>query len=165
LANGYDELKLHPFFREIQWSTLHLQTPPPINSLPVKLVFEEDLIADEEAKRKKMQEEESEKWKKFLSDDEVILESGLVWKRKGRSVKKRQLILTNKTRILYVDSKKMILKGEIPWSANLRPEAKNNIAWFIHTPKRTYILEDIPGNAHRWVEAINKQLEMTGMKK
>ena len=54
--------------------------------------------------------------RKFLAEDEAILESGLVWKRKGRSVKKRQLILTNKTRILYIDTKKMALKGEIPWS-------------------------------------------------
>jgi len=163
-AHGYQELKAHPFFNGINWESLHLQIPS-INPLTAKLVFEEDVLAEEDAKRKKMQEEESEKWKKFLQGDEVILESGLVWKRKGRSVKKRQLILTNKTRIIYIDTKKMVQKGEIPWSANLRPEAKNNISWFIHTPKRTYILEDIPGNAHRWVEAINKQLEMTGMKK
>jgi len=97
--------------------------------------------------------------KKFLLEGEIIVESGLVWKRKGRSVKKRQLILTNKPRIIYIDTKKMVQKGEIPWSANLRPEAKNNTSWFIHTPKRTYILEDIQGNAYRWVDAINKQLE------
>jgi 3-phosphoinositide dependent protein kinase-1 len=66
-------------------------------------------------------------------NDEVILESGLVWKRKGRSVKKRQLILTNTPRIIYIDTKKMVLKGEIPWSSLLRPEAKNNVSWFIHT--------------------------------
>jgi len=103
-----------------------------------------------------MQDDEFEKWKKFLLEDEVILESGLVWKRKGRSVKKRQLILTNKPRVIYIDTKKMIQKGEIPWSANLRPEAKSNVNWFIHTPKRTFILEDIHGNAHRWVEAISR---------
>jgi len=94
-------------------------------------------------------------------EDESIIEAGLVWKRKGRSVKKRQLILTNKPRVLYIDTKKMVQKGEIPWSQNLRPEAKNNTAWFIHTPKRTYILEDIPGKAQRWVDAINKLLETT----
>ena len=105
-----------------------------------------------------MQEEEAEKWKKFLNNDEIILESGLVWKRKGRSVKKRQLILTNKPRIIYVDPKKMIMKGEVPWSQHLRPEAKNNVAWFIHTPKRTYILEDVVGNSQRWTDAINKAL-------
>jgi len=55
----------------------------------------------------------------------------------------------------------MVQKGEIPFTVNLRPEAKNNTAWFIHTPKRTFILEDITGNSQRWVDAINKQLEAT----
>jgi len=153
------DIQNHPFFKDTKFEILHTFTPPKIQPYPVKLVFEEDVLAEEEAKRKKMQEEESEKWKKFLEADEVILESGLVWKRKGRSVKKRQLILTNKPRIIYIDPKKMIQKGVIPWTPNIRPEVKNNTAWFIHTPRRTYILEDITGNAHRWVEAINKQLE------
>jgi len=156
---GYMELKCHPFFKDIDFETIHKQVPPPIKPYPQKLIFEEDVIAEEEAKRRKMQEEESERWKKFLEPDEIILESGLVWKRKGRSVKKRLLMLTNKPRIIYIDTKKMVRKGEIPWSTNLRPEAKNNVAWFIHTPKRTYILEDIPGNAQRWIEAIMKILD------
>jgi len=157
-VSNYTELKTHPFFKDIVWETLSKQTPPPLKPYQGKLVFEEDILYEEEAKRKKMQEEESEKWKKFLAKEEVILESGLVWKRKGRSVKKRQLILTNAPRLIYIDTKKMIQRGEIPWSNTLRPEAKNNTSWFIHTPRRTYILEDISGNSQRWVEAINKQL-------
>jgi len=152
-SSNYAELKKHPFFKGIDFENIHKQTPPTLKPYPTKLVFEDDMGA------KKMQEEESEKWKKFLMEDEVILESGLVWKRKGRSVKKRQLILTNKPRVIYIDTKKMVQKGEVPWSPNLRPEARNNTAWFIHTPKRTYILEDIPGKAQRWVDAINKVLE------
>lgn len=136
-ALGFKELKSHPFFKDIDFDKLPTTTPPPIQPYPNKLVFEEDVLAEEEAKRKKMQEEEAEKWKKFLANDEVILESGLVWKRKGRSVKKRQLILTNTPRIIYIDTKKMIQKGEIPWSNLLRPEAKNNVSWFIHTVRNS----------------------------
>lgn len=158
-AKDSGELKKHPFFEGIDFATLPTQQPPPIKPYPTKLIFQEDELAEEEANRQRMQREEGEKWRKFLQDGEVIIESGLVWKRKGRSVKKRQLILTNKTRIIYIDPKRMSQKGEIPWSINLRPEAKNSIAWFIHTPKRTYILEDIHGNAYRWVNAINKQLK------
>jgi len=156
---GYKELKEHAFFKDTNFETLSKQSPPPIKSYPQKLIFEEDTLQNDQSQRKKMQEEENDKWKKFLQPDEVILESGLVWKRKGRSVKKRQLLLTNKPRILYVDLKKMVIKGEVPWSANLKPEAKNNVAFFIHTPKRTYILEDIAGNAQRWVDAIAKILD------
>lgn len=56
------EMKNHPFFKDIKLETLHTITPPKIQPYPVKLVFEEDVLAEEEAKRKKMQEEESEKW-------------------------------------------------------------------------------------------------------
>lgn len=59
---SYDDLKKHPFFKGIDWENLHRQTPPPIRPLSVKLVFEEDVIAEEEDKRKKMQDEEAEKW-------------------------------------------------------------------------------------------------------
>ncbi len=142
---GYKELKEHPFFKDINFDTLSRQTPPTIKPYPQKLIFEEDTAINEQSLRRKMQEEESERWcdagcyvsntlrKKFLQPDEIILESGLVWKRKGRSVKKRELLLTNKPRIIYIDPKKMVLKGEVPWSSNLKPEAKNNVAWFIHT--------------------------------
>jgi len=152
---SYAELKSHPFFKGIDFTNIHTQTPPNLKPYPTKLIFEDDNIG------KEVKGEDREKWKKFLMEDESIIEAGLVWKRKGRSVKKRQLILTNKPRVLYIDTKKMVQKGEIPWSQNLRPEAKNNTAWFIHTPKRTYILEDIPGKAQRWVDAINKVLETT----
>ncbi|PRP82169.1 3-phosphoinositide-dependent protein kinase 1-like [Planoprotostelium fungivorum] len=159
---SFSELREHSFFSGIKWEDLHVQTPPQMKSSQIKMVFEEDVVAEEEAKRKKMQEEENEKWKKFLLDEkELILESGLIWKRKGRSVKKRQLILTNKPRLIYVDPKKMVLKGEIPWTSQLKPEAKNNTSWFVHTPKRTYILEDIPGKSQRWIDAINKQLNVS----
>lgn len=164
-AQGYGDLKAHPFFTENgiavgDWDSLHERDPPPIRPFPQKLVFKSDVDQEEDVKRRQMQEDQHEKWKKFLNDNEVILESGLVFKRRGRSVKKRHLLLTNTPRIFYIDTKKMQKKGEVPWSTNLRPEAKNNTAWFIHTPKRTYILDDVQGNSQRWVDAINKQLEL-----
>lgn len=130
----YKEIRDHPFFSWIQdWSQLSSQSPPPIQAPSLKIVFMDDIIQDKIAAKKKFQEEETEKWKKFLLKEEIILESGLVCKRKGTSVKKRQLILTNKPRILYIDPKKFVQKGEVPWSPHLRPEAKNNTSWFIHT--------------------------------
>jgi len=162
--SGYAELKKHNFFKAIDFATVHEKTPPPLKAFPKTLVFDEDVLAEKEAHNKKLQEEESKKWKKFLMEDELILVSGLVWKRKGRSVKKRQLLFTNKPRLIYVDVKKLVQKGEVPWSNTLRPEAKNAHDFFIHTPKRTYILEDIEGKAQRWVDGINKQLEVNGKK-
>jgi len=158
-AKDYKELKSHVFFKGINFETLSSMKPPTLKKFTGELVFVEDIIAEEEAKRKKISEEEGKKWKKFLMEDELILESGLVWKRKGRSVKKRQLILTNKPRIIYIDTKKNVQKGEVPWSTDIRPEARSKVNWFIHTPKRTYILEDMASDAERWVNAINKLLQ------
>ncbi len=134
---SYQDIRDHPFFSWIQdWSTLSSQTPPIIQAPTLKIIFTDDIIQDKLAAKKKFQEEETEKWKKFLLKDETIIESGLVCKRKGTSVKKRQLILTNKPRILYIDPKKLVQKGEVPWSIHLRPEAKNNTSWFIHTVRK-----------------------------
>jgi len=74
-------------------------------------------------------------------------------------VKKRQLILTDYPRLIYVDPDKMVQKGEIEWSETLRADLKNNRNFLIHTPNRVYVLEDISCNAQRWIDAINKQLQ------
>jgi len=52
----------------------------------------------------------------------------------------------------------MIQKGEIPWSDALKPEFKNKRNFFVHTPSRTYYLEDLSNNAKSWVDNINKIL-------
>lgn len=108
---GYDDLKKHQLFKPYDPTTIHTITPPPLKSFSKQLVFDEDVLAEKEAHNKKIQEEESKKWKKFLMEDELIVVSGLVWKRKGRSVKKRQLLFTNKPRLIYVDVKKLVQKG------------------------------------------------------
>jgi len=58
---------------------------------------------------------------------------GLVDKRKGLFAKRRQLILTDRPRLIYIDEEKMIQKGEIPWSDALKPEYKNKRNFFVHT--------------------------------
>eukprot|EP01133_Synstelium_polycarpum_P015416 gene15416-18283_t len=77
------------------------------------------------------------KWAQFLHTNEQIVESGLVWKKKGFSIKKRFLILTTEPRLIYIDPKKMEQKGEIPWSPSLKPEAKNTSNFVIQTVSRT----------------------------
>jgi hypothetical protein len=61
-ATDYSDLMMHPFFKDINFDLLSKQTPPPIKPYPQKLIFEEDVLAEEDAKRRKMQEEESERW-------------------------------------------------------------------------------------------------------
>lgn len=53
------------------------------------------------------------------------------------------LLLTTGPRLFYVDPANMVLKGEIPWSPELRVEAKNFRIFLVHTvsPQITQIFE------------------------
>jgi hypothetical protein len=64
---------------------------------------------------------------KFLFDDELIIHSGLVWKKKGGIYlpRKRQLCLTDYPRLIYIDHEKMQQKGEIAWSSKISVKCQN----------------------------------------
>lgn len=51
----------------------------------------------------------------------------------GLFARRRQLLLTEGPHLYYVDPVNRVLKGEIPWSLELRPEAKNFKTFFVHT--------------------------------
>ena len=53
-------------------------------------------------------------WGGFLKAGELIVKIGFVYKRRKLSIKKRMMILTSTPRLIYIDAKKMVLKGEIP---------------------------------------------------
>lgn len=124
---------------------MHTQQPPPLRKYPTPLVFEEEPVVEatpppspsvppkNAATDTPANREEAKKWRSFLQPDEGIIHSGLVWKRKGLSIKKRRLLLTDTPRLIYIDEKRTEMKGEIPWSDQLRPELKNNANFWIHT--------------------------------
>uniref|UniRef100_A0A8C7HBA6 3-phosphoinositide-dependent protein kinase 1 n=1 Tax=Oncorhynchus kisutch TaxID=8019 RepID=A0A8C7HBA6_ONCKI len=89
-------------------------------------------------------------------ENNLILKMGPVDKRKGLFARRRQLLLTEGPHLYYVDPVNKVLKGEIPWSPALRPEAKNFKTFFVHTPNRTYYLMDPCGNADKWCNKIQE---------
>ncbi|KAF0687128.1 Aste57867_21099 [Aphanomyces stellatus] len=95
---------------------------------------------------------------RFLLDDEVIRMSGLISKRKGLFSKKRQLILTSKPRLIYIDPIRMRQKGEIPWSENVYITVKNSSQFDVVTPNRVYHLQDQVNGSKKWSDAINAAL-------
>lgn len=50
------------------------------------------------------------------------------------------MLLTEGPHLYYVDPVNKVLKGEIPWSPELRPEAKNFKTFFVHTVTAVYYL-------------------------
>ncbi|CAK9299851.1 unnamed protein product [Gordionus sp. m RMFG-2023] len=111
---------------------------------------------------------------KFMEGQEIV-NIGIVHKRVGLFTKRRMLILTDavnsnsdignsmETNVLkphphlfYLDPTNMILKGEIPWSEELKVEPKNFKIFFVITPNRTYFLEESEGFALKWCAAISK---------
>lgn len=96
-----------------------------------------------------------DKWHNLVEEN-LILKQGLVDKRKGLFARRRMMLLTRGPHLYYVDPATMVLKGEIPWSAEIRTEPKNFKIFFVHTPNRTYYLEDPEGYALEWCKAIDE---------
>lgn len=113
-----------------------------------------ELSPEEIAQRLEKQMRENQ-WHQF-TENNLIIKQGLVDKRKGLFARRRMLLLTQGPHLYYVDPVNMVLKGEIPWSQELRVEPKNFKIFFVHTPNRTYYLEDPEGYALEWCKAIEE---------
>ncbi|XP_068618792.1 3-phosphoinositide-dependent protein kinase 1 isoform X1 [Battus philenor] len=182
----YESIRNHPFFEGIDWDNIWDQTPPTISPYLPGGSFEEEYtvpdhlepglgnnqlvrlwefdlstsrgilnISPEERRRRLEVQARENKWHQFV-DGELILKQGLVEKRKGLFARRRMLLLTTGPRLFYVDPVNMVLKGEIPWSSELRVEAKNFRIFLVHTPNRTYYLEDPQSYALEWARVIDE---------
>jgi hypothetical protein len=72
------------------------------------------------------------KFHRFV-DDQLILKAGLIDKKKGLFARRRMFLMTEGPRLFYVDPVNMELKGEVPFSSDMRTEAKNFRTFFVHT--------------------------------
>lgn len=74
---------------------------------------------------------EKDKFTVFLDEGEKQVLCASVYKRKGLFSKKRQLILTDRPRLIYADAEKMELKGSIPWTPSF-PISVNIVSTVIY---------------------------------
>jgi len=150
--NGYNLLKSHAFFEGINFATLSQCTPPsivPKDRLESNSVFTSS--------------QENERWSIFLLKNENVFYSRLVIKRRRLTAKRRQLIVTDRPRLLYVDPDSMGLKGIIPWSPQLWVQKKSEKDFVIHTPNRKYVLESLDNDVDGWVTAIEALQKREGI--
>ncbi|KAK8730603.1 hypothetical protein OTU49_007832 [Cherax quadricarinatus] len=177
--------KIEPFMphvgNEVEWE---FKNQPGLGPIEMKLILGLDDFKDEEGKTKNCKtgdneaskktvkrniadvsqeeyilrlaaQERGNKWHKFVEGN-LILKQGLMDKRKGLFPRRRMFLLTTGPHLYYADPVNMVLKGQIPWCPSIWPEAKNFKTFFVHTPNRTYYLEEPEGYALKWCEAIKE---------
>lgn len=176
---GIEKLKSHPFFEGIDWAHLAEKKPPELlpylpatkdnpDQLWSRPGFDDKRIVElitnnvnicsisEDERLKQLEDQKKNNPYHNLVEGNLIIKQGLVDKRKGLFAKRRMLLLTEGPHLYYVDPSTKILKGQIPWSEHLRPEAKNFKTFFIHTPNRTYYLEDKKLGSQEWVQKVEE---------
>ncbi|XP_045463457.1 3-phosphoinositide-dependent protein kinase 1 [Harmonia axyridis] len=114
-----------------------------------------DLTRDEIEERLKLQKDDE--YFPFVEGN-LILKRGILEKKKGTFgfARKRMFLLTLGPHLYYVDPNTMTLKGEVPFSEDMKTEAKNFKVFYVHTPNRIYYLEDPTGYALEWCKAIDE---------
>ncbi|GLT66756.1 hypothetical protein SLA2020_391050 [Shorea laevis] len=145
--DGYAELKLHPFFKGVDWDNLRSQTPPTVaveqsvqsgegddhhNSSWNPTHIGDGSVRQNDGNGGASSSSElsghvtrlasidsfDSKWQQFLEPGESVLMISMVKKIQKLTSKKVQLILTNKPKLIYVDPSKLVVKGNIIWSDN-----------------------------------------------
>lgn len=92
-----------------------------------------DIFINETEKQKKLEiQKKLNKWHPFASN-ELILKEGIVIKHRGLFPRKRMLLLTTGPRLIYIDPDRLIKKGEIPFTSDLKLEVKNFKIFFVIT--------------------------------
>lgn len=137
---------------------LDLQTAKQVEPQSIIKPRKRNNIADltDEERASMLSEQKSNNKFSPLVNHNLILKQGNVDKRKGLFSRRRTLLLTTGPHLYYVDPASMILKGEIPFSQEMRVEPKNFKIFFVHTPNRTYYLEDPEGYSLDWCKAIEE---------
>ncbi|CAN1238741.1 3-phosphoinositide-dependent protein kinase 2 [Linum grandiflorum] len=144
--DGYAALKLHPFFKGVDWNNLRSQAPPELVADPTKCdqaQAGDGVEADSwnpahvgdcsgpndgnvpslsctEGSITRLASIDSfdSRWQQFLDHGESVIMISMVKKLQKLTSKKVQLILTNKPKLIYVDPSKLVVKGNIIWSDN-----------------------------------------------
>ncbi|KAL3088655.1 hypothetical protein niasHT_023273 [Heterodera trifolii] len=142
-------------FSEIEFNREDIRLDDASSSPSVSSSVAPSVEQSEQRRQNRLEKQRREnKYHRFVEDN-LILKSGLIDKKKGLFARRRMFLLTEGPRLYYVDPVTMHLKGEVPFSEQMRTEAKNFRTFFVHTPKRTYYLFDPERHAKDWCDAID----------
>jgi 3-phosphoinositide dependent protein kinase-1 len=181
-GNGYDALKGHPLFKNIDFSTLNEQKPPVIEIASPHKKKSQDIQSTGNSNvgigmqnNRKVNSEDLTKPSpaktgqafNFQMENQVKpIISGLVLKKCGwLFYKPRQLILNNKPRLVYYDPDSNQLKGEIPLAPTTKAELESKTKFIVTCPNKKFVFKEMEHSAEKWVEIINKTVEQLYAKK
>ncbi|XP_020590490.1 3-phosphoinositide-dependent protein kinase 2-like isoform X2 [Phalaenopsis equestris] len=175
---GYPALKMHPFFKGIEWSKLRQLSAPKIalNSNDSRRVLKKNKSAVVLYKNLASEfgsntspslefhtallasvDSFDSRWKEFLEYGETVVLASKLKKLRLLTSKKVQLILTNKPRLFYVDPSKSIESMKILWSDNpndIGVQVLNSSHFKVCTPMKVSTFEDKKQLAWHWKKAI-----------
>lgn len=100
--------------------------------LPRKPMRPPEEIAKDIHDRELAKQAKDNPYHKF-TENNLILYSAILTKRKGLFERKRMFLLCENARLFYVDPVKMELRGEVPLSVNTRVEGISFRRFLIHT--------------------------------
>jgi serine/threonine protein kinase len=136
-ANGYSDIKRHPFFRNVDWASLLTNSNETFLNQNFTQLYETHL----------------------LPGKEKVIFAGMVTKRRyrGMSCKERVLVLTDYPQLFYLDPEnKSSKKGFVPWDKDLCAQADSPTEFHCYTSgSRVYHFEEKSGRAHLWAAKIN----------
>jgi 3-phosphoinositide dependent protein kinase-1 len=72
-------------------------------------------------------------------EENLILKQGFIDKKKGLFARRRMFLLTTGPHLYYVDAPNMVLKGQVPWSKDMRAVAKNFRTFYVHTVSHSFV--------------------------
>ncbi|XP_028780405.1 3-phosphoinositide-dependent protein kinase 2 isoform X2 [Neltuma alba] len=159
--DGYGVLKMHPFFKGVNWKNIRDQSPPKLAPEAGDGSTKPDgntsaATSDGTAHVTRLASIDSfdSKWQQFLEPGETVLMISNVKKLQKLTSKKVQLILTNKPKLIYVDPSKLIVKGNMLWSDNPSELSVQVTSPSHFKPKKVMSLEDAKQRAWQWKKAI-----------
>ncbi|KAH0466065.1 hypothetical protein IEQ34_006168 [Dendrobium chrysotoxum] len=166
---GYAALKMHPFFRGIDWKNLRKSAAPKLapestevavcisyHQLMQILTALHHLLRHNHIYPNLLRSTHLTP-NEFLEPGESIVMISKLKKLQKLTKKKVQLILTDKPKLVCVDPSKIMSKGNIIWSGNSRDmsiHVTSSSHFKISTPKKVLSFEDAKQQAWQWKIAV-----------
>mmetsp|Transcript_6288 Transcript_6288/g.22097 ORF Transcript_6288/g.22097 Transcript_6288/m.22097 type:complete len:431 (+) Transcript_6288:389-1681(+) len=142
----------HRTYEGLNWNSLS-DTPPP----PLQVCREVIVDRDSEAPLDKMKGlSDASLLEGFLDEGEAVLYTSLVKKTRGFFSKRRQLILTSKPRLFYIETPRLVVKGHISLGSLIGVTATGEDHFTVHVPGRDYIFIALCSDALHWADMIQK---------